>query len=143
MDRPIKGTREKDPKTYAIIGAAMDVHSELGSGFLEAVYQEALAFAFADRDTPFDREVDLPVFFKGRKLNAAYRADFICFDSVIVEVKAIRALGGVEEAQIINYLKAARREVGLLINFGSPSLEYRRFASSRLREPVKSLEEPR
>ena len=140
MDRPMKGTREKDPKTYAIIGAAMDVHSELGSGFLEAVYQEALAFAFADRDTPFDREVDLPVFFKGRKLNAAYRADFICFDSVIVEVKAIRALGGVEEAQIINYLKAARREVGLLINFGSPSLEYRRFASSRVHGNTKSVE---
>ena len=119
--------QEKDPRTYAIIGAAMEVHRQLGCGFLEAVYQEALALELMTRSVPYKREVELPVLYKGHRLNTAYRADFICFDSVVVEVKAIVKLSGAEESQIINYLKATGYRVGLLLNFGSESLQYKRF----------------
>jgi GxxExxY protein len=122
---------KRDPRTYAILGAAMEVHRQLGCGFLEPVYQEALALEFASQGVPFQHEVELPVFYKGQKLNVSYRADFICFDAVIVELKALSKLGGIEEAQIINYLKATGLEVGLLINFGAPSLEHKRFANTR------------
>lgn len=121
---------KRDPKTYAIIGAAMEVHRELGCGFLEAVYQEALALELAAREVPYRREPELPVLYKGKELNTHYRADFICYDSVVVEVKALDRIGGVEEAQVLNYLKATGREVGLLLNFGSESLEYQRFVLS-------------
>jgi GxxExxY protein len=118
---------ERDPRTHAIIGAAMEVHRQLGPGFLEAVYQEALALELHARDIPFRCEVELPVFYKGRRLNKSYRADFICYDSVLVETKALAGLTGIEEAQVINYLKATGLEIGLLVNFGSKSLEFRRF----------------
>ena len=117
----------KDPRTRVIIGAAMEVHRELGCGFLEVVYQEALALELAKREVPFRREVELPVFYKGQKLASSYRADFICYDAVVVELKALGALSGTEESQVINYLKASGMKVGLLVNFGSRSLQYRRF----------------
>jgi GxxExxY protein len=118
----------RDPQTYNIIGAAMEVHRELGSGFLEAVYRDALAIEFELRGIPFQREVDLPVAYKGHELDARYRADFICYDrAVILETKALSQLSGNEEAQVINYLKATRIQVGLLLNFGGPSLQYKRY----------------
>jgi GxxExxY protein len=124
---------DKDPRTYAIIGAAMEVHRQLGCGFLEAVYQEALVLEMVTRDIPFCREVELPIFYKGRPLTIYYRADFVCFSSVIVELKALSQLRGIEEAQLINYLKATDTDVGLLLNFGAPSLEYKRYSLSFLK----------
>jgi len=133
----IEVDERRDPRTYAIIGAAMEVHKLLGCGFLEAVYQEALAFEFELRRLPFRQQVKLPVFYKGQQLSAAYQAVFVCYDSVIVELKALTRLTGVDEAQLINYLKASGRQVGLLLNFGAKSLEYRRFA---LTESAKSVD---
>jgi GxxExxY protein len=117
----------KDPQTYAVIGAAMEVHRHLGHGFLEAVYQEALAVEMTERNISFGREVAMPVDYKGRRLQCGYRADFICFEEVVVELKAINQLTGADEAQLINELKVTGLHRGLLLNFGAPSLEYRRF----------------
>jgi GxxExxY protein len=120
------GADERDPETYSLIGAAMEVHSCLGHGFLEAVYQEAFAVELAKRGIPYRREVELEIHYKGRKLGTAYRADFLCFDAAIVELKAISALGNIENAQLLNYLKATGFERGLLLNFGAQKLQYKR-----------------
>jgi GxxExxY protein len=124
-------TEQRDPRTYAIIGAAMEVHRELGRGFLEAVYHNALALELAIRQIPFAHEVELPVFYKGQRLATIYRADFVCYNAVILELKALAKLTDVERAQIIHYLKATRLETGLLLNFGAKSLEYERFIYSK------------
>src|SRR5262245_22388142 len=121
---------EKDSRTYAVIGAAMEVHKRLGCGFLEPVYQEALAIELSTRKIPFRREVKLPIFYSEIQLDTLYRVDFICFEEIAVELKALAHLSGTEEAQLINYLKASQCEIGLLLNFGSRSLAYRRFILS-------------
>ena len=122
----------RDEQTHAIIGAAMEVHRELGRGswnrFIKAIFVE-----FAARGIPFEREV-LPVYYKGQKLPCFYVPDFVCYESVIVELKALKALTSVEEAIILNYLKATPLERGLLLNFGSPSLEFKRFIFSHARK---------
>lgn len=120
----------RDERTYKIIGAALEVHKELGCGFLEAVYQEALDREFGIQKIPFKSQPTVEILYKGTPLAKIYQPDFICFDEVIVEIKAITSLSGIEEAQLINYLKAAKLKVGLLINFGSRSLEYKRFVHS-------------
>ena len=97
----------------------MEVHKQLGHGFAEPVYQEALAIEFATRGIPFRREVEIEIRYKGVVLECRYRPDFICFEEIIVELKALSAIGGVEHAQIINYLKASRIRLGLLLNFGA------------------------
>jgi GxxExxY protein len=115
-----------DPQTYAIIGAAMEVHRDLGHGFLEAVYQEALALELASQNITFRREVPLTVKYKNQPLACAYKADFICYGEILVELKAIERLGNPEKSQVINYLNATKFTRALVFNFGSPSLEYQR-----------------
>ena len=129
-----------DEQTFAIIGAAMAVHRELGHGFLEAVYQEALAVEFQHQGILFSREVELPVHYRGKLLATGYRADFLCFDDVVVELKALERLTTREEAQVINYLKASGKPRGLLLNFGNRSLEQKRLVLN-LRESAKSADE--
>jgi len=117
---------DRDGQTYAIIGAAMTVHRELGSGFLEAVYQEALEREFQLQDIPYERDKLLPIHYRGEPLNTCYKADFVCFGSVVVELKALSELAGREESQVINYLKASGLHKALLINFGTTSLQHKR-----------------
>ena len=116
-----------DPRTYAIIGAALEVHRVLGSGFLELFYKDALAIELALRNIPFRRELPTAIEYKGRPLRGDYKMDFVCFDEIVVEVKARSATGPADHAQVISYLASSRRQVGLLLNFGGPKLEYKRF----------------
>ncbi len=115
----------------------MGVHRQLGCGFLEPVYQEALALEFVSREIPFVREVKLPLSYKGQPLETKYCPDFICFNCIIVELKALVRMSGVEEAQVINYLKVTGHEIGLLINFGTRSLEHRRFVLTKWGDPLR------
>jgi GxxExxY protein len=101
---------------YNIIGFAMDVHNEPGYVFLEAVYQEALSIVFAEKKIPFVREKIPDITFRGRTLDKKYVADFICFDDIIVELKASEGLTDVDLAQVLNYLKATGKKMGLLLN---------------------------
>lgn len=115
-------------EVYAIIGAAIEVHRELGHGFAEPVYQEALEIELKDRGIPFESQKTLVIYYKGRMLTKHYVADFVCYGQIIVEIKALTKLSGTEEAQLLNYLKATGLRVGLLINFGSRGkLEWKRF----------------
>src|SRR5262249_14376022 len=118
-----------DSETFVIIGAAMAVHRRLGRGFLEPVYQAALEVECRLRGISYQREVELPVYYREVDLGVRYRADFLCFDSVLVELKALDRLTTREEGQLIHYLLAARMTRGLLVNFGRASLQYKRFVS--------------
>jgi GxxExxY protein len=113
-------------ETYQIIGASMAVHRELGNGFLEAVYQEALAIEFNKRHITFEKEKQLDIYYTSIKLNKKYFADFVCFENIIIELKAIQAYTDEHLAQVLNYLKATNYKLGILINFGAKSLQYRR-----------------
>jgi len=104
----------------------MNVHKELGPGFLEAVYQESLAIEFLDQGVPFEKEKEIRIFYKDKLLDKCYKADFLCFDKIIVELKALSGLSNDHIAQLLNYLKATKLRVGLLVNFGSSSLVYKR-----------------
>jgi GxxExxY protein len=117
---------QRDPRTYKIIGAAMEVHRQLGCGFLEPVYQEAMALELKNRAIPYSREISFPVNYKSHQLKTRYRPDFICFDGVIVEIKALSRLTSIEDSQLINYLKVTGHHTGLLLNFGTRSLQQRR-----------------
>lgn len=118
---------DRDPETFAIIGAAMEVHRTLGHGFLEAVYQEALSIEFAQRQLPHEQEVKLTLQYKGVTLGTFYRPDFLCYDAVVVELKATSDLTGAHTAQVLNALKATGFKRGLLLNFGQSSLQFKRF----------------
>ena len=114
-------------ETYQIIGAAMKVHSLLGPGFTEKVYQDALALEFMERGIPFKREVELHASYKGVTLDSTYKPDFICYDKIIVELKAVKEIDDVHRSQAINYAKVAGFKLSLLFNFEQTSLEKERF----------------
>lgn len=124
-----------DPRTYAIIGAAQEVHRILGPGFLETVYHHALANECRRRGIPFELEVEVPVIYKGDQLGCVYRLDVLAYGSVIIELKAMKNTGSIEEAQVLNYLKASTLEVALLLNFGAARLEVKRYAMTRPETP--------
>jgi len=115
-------------ETYEIVGAAMDVYYTMGVGFLEPVYQEALAIEFTRRGILFEREKQLDLYYKGTKLNKTYSPDFVCFDDIVLELKVVAQIAGSHAAQLINYLKVMQKRLGLLMNFGgAPKLEWKRY----------------
>lgn len=117
-------------ESFEIIGACMNVHKELGFGFLEEVYQQALEHEFKLSYIPYEREIPLRIKYRDIYLDKQYISDFICYDKIIVELKAVSSLTGEHYAQVINYLKATGYKLGLLVNFGTKSLEYKRLVLS-------------
>ena len=113
-------------EVFAIIGAAMEVHREKGCGFAEPVYQECMEIELADRKIPAEAQKEMAIFYKGRQLKKTYLADFVAYGKIIVELKALDQLTSREESQVINYLKSFGLDLGVLINFGAPSLEWKR-----------------
>ena len=129
-----------EKETYAILGAAIEVYNQLGPGFLEAVYQEALEIEFNDSEIPFNPQAELHIHFKGRQLKKSYITDFLAYDQILVEIKALDNLSSMEEAQLLNQLKATGCPLGLLINFGhSPKLEWKRRANTKSKQMVISF----
>ncbi len=119
-------------EVYAIVGAAMEVHKELGPGFLEAIYQEALEIEFTTRGIPFESQKELAIYYKGHRLKKTYAVDFLVYEKVVVELKALDHLTSKEESQLLNYLKATGLEVGVLVNFGAASLEWKRMVKTQM-----------
>lgn len=115
-----------EKECYKIIGAAQEVHKELGSGFLEVVYQDALEIELEERKVSFKRECPLDIFYKKSKLPRTYYADFVCYEKIIIETKAVKAFCDEHYAQVLHYLKATQFRLALLINFGEPSLKVKR-----------------
>ena len=111
---------------FQIIGCAMEVQRELGNGFLEAVYQEALSIEFNAKNIPNKAQANIDIFYKERLLDKKYISDFICFEEIIIELKVVEKLKSEHYAQLLNYLKATNCKLGILINFGTTSLEYKR-----------------
>jgi GxxExxY protein len=123
-----------DSESYAVIGAAMEVHRELFGGMNEPIYQDAMAVELTLRGIPFHREKVLPVFYKGGTLPTEYRVDYLCYKDLLVECKSVKALGPVEEAQVLNYLRVTRYERAVLLNFGNRVLEFKRYIRSNNEE---------
>jgi GxxExxY protein len=130
MDAPSKIIYKDE--SYAIVGACMKVHRALGPGFLEAVYEEVVEKEFIVQNIPYKRQVKLDLYYEGVQLKKYYRADFVCYDSIIVELKAVTQMPSVFYAQLQNYLKCTNMELGMLINFGTPSLTYKRIVNSKI-----------
>ena len=117
-------------ETYNIIGAAMEVHCTLGQGFLESVYQEALELELATRLIPYVAQSGIEIYYKQQLLSKCFIADLYCYNAIVVELKAVSVILPVHEVQLINYLKATKKELGLIINFGTDSLEYKRYLNT-------------
>lgn len=113
-------------ESYKKIGACMQVHKKLGSGFLESVYAEALEFEFKKVNIPYEREKKLPVIYDNQILKKYFKADFVCYNSIILEIKATKYLIDADSQQTLNNIKATKFKLGLLVNFGTPSLTYKR-----------------
>lgn len=137
MNREIRKNHEKilfKDECYTIQGSIFDVYREMGCGFLEAVYQECLEKEFIQRKIPFQSQVALKLEYKGEQLKQFYKPDFICFENIIVELKAVKEIDSIHKAQLLNYLKATGLELGLLVNFGShPKVEIIRLANTTFR----------
>jgi GxxExxY protein len=118
-------------EAYKIIGACFEVFNDLGCGFLESVYQEALAREFLSQGIPFASQQKIEVYYKDEPLDKFFVADFICYKEIVIEIKAEESLMPKHEAQLLNYLKATKKPLGLLVNFGETSLKYKRFANTR------------
>ena len=132
MKNPSAGIFYYREESYKIIGACFEVYKEKGCGFLEAVYQECLDRELGIQTIPFEAKKSLPLFYKGQPLRQTFQPDFICFDRIVIEIKAVSALADEHRAQVINYLNAGEFKVGLLVNFGHyPKLEYERFVNDR------------
>lgn len=129
METINRGLILKD-EVFAIVGAAMEVSNHLGCGFLEAVYQETLAIELTERGIPHMPQHRITIAYKQHLLLQTYISDFVCYDQIIVEIKALKQTTSVEEAQLLNYLKATGYPVGLILNFGSPKLEWKRYANT-------------
>lgn len=129
-------------EVFAIIGAAMAVYNELGPGFLEAVYQEALEIELTKRGIPFTSQPNLMISYKGIQLKKYYIADFLMYDRIVVEIKALNGLTSNEEAQLLNEIKATGMDLGLLINFGAPNdLEWiRRIYTDKKYSPKRAFQ---
>ena len=127
-------------EVYAAVGAAMEVHREKGCGFSEPVYQECMELELIDRKIPAEAQKEMMISYKGRRLKKTYIADFITFGKIIVELKALDRLTSREESQVINYLKASGLQVGVLINFGAPSLEWKRIVLTKHRPETTDLQ---
>lgn len=117
-------------ESYDITGCMLNVYNSLGCGFLEAVYQEALEIEFKSAGIPYKREVCLPIYYKGILLQKEYFADFLCYDKIIVELKAVSAIADIHKSQVLNYLKATGYKLGIIVNFGAASLETKRVCNS-------------
>jgi GxxExxY protein len=127
-------------ETYRILGACFEVYNEMGCGFLEPVYQECLEIELDKQKIPFEPQKVLKLNYMGKELEKTYQADFVCFGSVILEIKAVSRLTGEHRAQILNYIHATGIDVGLLVNFGHfPKIEHERFLSRRLSDPFVSV----
>jgi GxxExxY protein len=105
----------------------MEVHNQLGGGFREAIFRKALELEFMDQDLPFEREKRMKIKYKGQALKKKYFADFLCFNHVVIELKAVGELTNIHKGQLHNYLKASEKRLGMLVNFGPEKLEYKRF----------------
>lgn len=120
-----------EQETFKIIGACMKVHRNLGSGFLESVYQEALEKEFRSQQIEFQRQLKLRLLYDGQPMKKYFVADFVCYEKILIEIKAMSYLVKDVEAQVINYLKSIDLPLGLLINFGQPSLKWKRFINTK------------
>ena len=127
-----------EKESYAIRGCLMNVFNELGSGFLEKVYQEALELEFKEKGIPYKREALLKIFYKGQQLQQEYIADFICYDKIIIELKAVSELNDVHYAQVFNYLKATGFELAILVNYGEKTLKMKRLFNFMKKKSEKS-----
>ncbi|MBO4673565.1 MAG: GxxExxY protein [Bacteroidaceae bacterium] len=116
-------------ESYAIIGAALEVHKQLGCGFVEKVYQDALEIEFELRGIPFKREKHLPVFYKGKQIKHDFFVDFICYDKIIIECKAVSEILDIHKIQTLNYIKINNLRLGIIINFSNQSLEHKRIVN--------------
>ena len=120
-------------EVHEIVGAAMAVHRYFGCGFTEKVYQDALEIELANRNIPSIREVDIHINYHGKELASTFKPDFICYNSIVVELKAVKELDDMHRSQAINYGKVANCDIALLINFGESSLKFERFVIKRKR----------